>query len=1112
MNVGELTATFDVDPAGAEAGIARSEVLMRGLERDANQTATSIRRDMDAALRRLPTMRITADSSDAEREFNEVRHAMRDLAAERVGVTISAEEAGTRLDALQDRLLALARQDISPQVNLGTRQAFTVLETLQGRLDEMAREDVAVEVHTNAQRAQAELARVAAEAEALGRVDPEINVRVDEDREVDRAERDFSRLSSMLGSVAGSLGGVAGQAAMTAGQIGAAVPVLAGVVATLVSIAPAAGVAVSGLLAVASAAAAIKIGTSGIGSAIKAAFADAPAAAGGAAKAANGFANAQRAVKDAVRQAADANERAAQQVASAERNLTDAQKSALSAQNALTDARRQAAMDLEDLNNRLADSALGQREAVLRVQDAQQNLNKVLADKSASQQQREEAQLAYDLAVQHLKEQGLGYKRLQDQAAQANAAGVDGSKKVIDAQDKLALAQRNVGDQTRAVADAQKQQARTAQQGAEQIQRAMEAMQQAGAGAAGGGVDPLAAALAKLTPNARAFVEEIIRLKPALADLKFDVQQRLFDGLAGSLRTAAGALLPTLHSRLVDTAGVLNTMAKGAFDAAANLGSSGILGQALDSANRGLGNLSRVPGQLVTGLGQIGAAAGPAFERLTAGAGGVFDKLAGAMSKAFASGGMTKAIDTAIDLIGQLATVVGNVGSIIGSVMGAAQQTGGSYVATLVKISDAAKTAFASPAVQGGLQALFGVMSTLASTAAPLLTQALMAVGPVLSALAPGANDLVKALGDALGPIIKALGPVLQSAAQAVSELASAVSPLLPVIGDLIAMLGPAIVPIFKAFAEKFRESAPVVKQVADVISSLLKPILAELPSLITPLMDIWLRLNTALLPVFSRLLTELQPSLKKLGDAFVDIMRALEPVLKQFGELLAQSLPKLVDALGPVISTVGKLAGIFAGELARQVQTVVVPALRMVSQLLKGDLHGAFDSLGDVVKGALGTVVRLMINLPYEILKAVGDLGRTLWNAGTKLIDGLIDGIKSKLSHLGDVLGGIGDYIKEHKGPPAYDAIMLTPAGQSIMDGLMRGIAGRLPALRGQLAGITGEISGLRFGGAFGGTGLAMAGGRGADGFHIEHYHEAEGGSARATAEELSWLSKGRG
>ncbi|MBQ1166036.1 hypothetical protein KBZ21_49445, partial [Streptomyces sp. A73] len=70
-----------------------------------------------------------------------------------------------------------------------------------------------------------------------------------------------------------------------------------------------------------------------------------------------------------------------------------------------TDARREAARELEDLNARLAGAQLSQRDAALSVREAQAELTRTVKDAGSSELDRARAQLAYDQAVQRLKDQ-----------------------------------------------------------------------------------------------------------------------------------------------------------------------------------------------------------------------------------------------------------------------------------------------------------------------------------------------------------------------------------------------------------------------------------------------------------------------------------------------------------------------------------------------------------------------------------------------------------------------------------------------------------------------------------------------------------------------------------
>jgi phage-related protein len=668
-----------------------------------------------------------------------------------------------------------------------------------------------------------------------------------------------------------------------------------------------------------------------------------------------------------------------------------------------------------------------------------------------------------------------------------------------------------------------------------------------------------AEALKGLSPNARAFVEQLHSAKPALDGLKSSVQDALFSRLTGPLKDASSTLLPLFRTQLTASATTLSGMGAGVLDTATALGASGVFGKALGSANTGLGNLRSLPAQALGAIATLAAAAGPSFEKLTAGAGGALDRVSAKLQAAFESGALERAIDTAIGLIKDLAGVVGNVGKIVGSVFSAAQSSGGGFIGTLKEISGSLATAFASPAVQDALKSLFSTMSLLAKTAAPLLGQALGVIGPVLIALAPPAQALIKALGSALGPIIEALGPVLVAAAEAVGSLVVALLPLLPVVGQLITALLPVLTPLLGAIATIAQQLAPLIALVAGAFASALLPIITSLVSnVLPPLVTILTKVIDAVLPVLTQLITALQPTLMTLSDAFAELVTALAPVLVSLADLIEPLLKPLTAVLTPIIDTVGKLARIFADELANVISTIVVPALTAVSRLLKGDFHGAWDSVKDLVRGVIGEVVRLMSELPFKILgalgqlavtllgvfkdafvqltlaiarhaddikdffrnlpgniiSALGSLGGLLVGAGKDLISGLISGIKQSLGSLGSVLGGVTDFIAEHKGPPARDRVLLTPAGESVMDGFMRGVGNRKPALRTQLEGLTREISGMVTSG-LGGPGLAFAGGLGGGaggGFSIENYYESESGGARQTAAELEWLRKGRG
>lgn len=101
-----------------------------------------------------------------------------------------------------------------------------------------------------------------------------------------------------------------------------------------------------------------------------------------------------------------------------------------------------------------------------------------------------------------------------------------------------------------------------------------------------------------------------------------------------------------------------------------------------------------------------------------------------------------------------------------------------------------------------------------------------------------------------------------------------------------------------------------------------------------------------------------------------------------------------------------------------------------------------------------IGTYIDQIRNL----FKSLGMIN--LWNAGKKVIDGFLNGIKSGYEKVKDGLHNITKDIPFHKGPLSVDEVLLVPAGQAIMRGLNSGIIDKYRDVQQTLRGITADIA----------------------------------------------------
>lgn len=561
----------------------------------------------------LPNINIGTNTTPAQVEIARLRGALTALTDVRVGVDIDAGAALAQIAAIEGRLQALASQDADVAVRVDAGAARAQLLAFQAQVNRLDGRRVRVDIDAGVAQvaisnlafaalalgpallpvlpvAAAGLGAIAAAATAaavgvgsIALVAVPAFMQMGKVMQAQKAAQDAATQASMRG------GQAAAQGAQKANQMASAQQSLAS--------------------AHRNAARQIRQAEQGVSDAVR-------NAAEANERAADQVTDARRGLADAVQQAADRQRQAAEQVRSAEESLADAQRDAVRAQEDLTDARAAAAQELADMESRLANAKLSERDATLAVQEAEKRLRATQVEGStATELERQRAQLAYDQAVQRLKDQQSETKQLAADKTAADKAGVDGSERVRDAQERLEDAEKRVGDQQRAlgkaredaarqavqsqrdiaeaqdrVAEAQRNVARTQEDGARSVARAQESLVAAQESAAdsiasaqrqiasaslsaAGGVDQAAIAqakyqaeLAKLTPAARETYDAVLGLKDAFSAWSKSLQPAvmpIFTRAINGLKNALPGLTPFVLAAADAISGLQDRVSRG---------------------------------------------------------------------------------------------------------------------------------------------------------------------------------------------------------------------------------------------------------------------------------------------------------------------------------------------------------------------------------------------------------------------------------------------------------------------------------------------------------------------------------------------------------------------
>lgn len=125
------------------------------------------------------------------------------------------------------------------------------------------------------------------------------------------------------------------------------------------------------------------------------------------------------------------------------------------------------------------------------------------------------------------------------------------------------------------------------------------------------------------------------------------------------------------------------------------------------------------------------------------------------------------------------------------------------------------------------------------------------------------------------------------------------------------------------------------------------------------------------------------------------------------------------------------------------------------VINIANGLVNGAI-----AVFNGLKTGVQNIVNKVKSIFNALRNIN--LLDIGKKIINGFLRGLKAAFENVKSFIGGIGDWIREHKGPIQVDKKLLIPAGNAIMYGFNNGLNSGFDTVKSTVLNVGNTIQGL--------------------------------------------------
>jgi hypothetical protein len=422
-------------------------------------------------------------------------------------------------------------------------------------------------------------------------------------------------------------------------------------------------------------------------------------------------------------------------------------------------------------------------------------------------------------------------------------------------------------------------------------------------------------------------------------------------------------------------------------------------------------------GQLVTGLGKVaGKTFSVTLDVAQAGAGAVGDlgakigkSVGDAVSKAMSqslkdqaqSAGLSAALQSLADkvaggLAGGLSVAFGP--SLLDGFVGALPAIGEAIAGALVAV--ASSPVLLAAAIVVAVAAAGALIFAFRKPLAEFFTQTLPSffTDTALPAIATFFTDtLPRAIGDAIGTAVAGwLVLFVVLPIRLVQMLVEAVPAVVGAAVGLATAIGTAIGQALLSLGELAGQAIDAVVRFFVALPDQVGRALAALPGIVASAVE-------AVVGFVLRLPAEL--------PGYVEA--AVNGMVKFFSQLPGAAVNFFGQVINTVVSTLENIVrAIFNWSVVRVIGDILGKVLegfrdgwRRVNELTGGALNELTKAVGDALKAVVG----LVAGIGKRIVEAVGDLSRLLYNAGRDVIQGFIDGIRSRA---GDIARALTDPI----------------------------------------------------------------------------------------------------
>lgn len=292
-------------------------------------------------------------------------------------------------------------------------------------------------------------------------------------------------------------------------------------------------------------------------------------------------------------------------------------------------------------------------------------------------------------------------------------------------------------------------------------------------------------------------------------------------------------------------------------------------------------------------------------------------------------------------------------------------------------------------------------------------------------------EDAKGAIGDALLPLLTEMGGIFDTY-------------IMPIIKDTTASIG--------AFFQGISDNGGVMATLEDIRDSIMA--FVDGNPIIQRLIDLWNTLSTSIQQIYADA-TELasDPAVQSWAKQILAVLEALALVVI---DVVIVALDALTIAFGLLVDGIKWFAKTMQ-PIFDYVYPKMVEFLTAISQLLRGDFAGAWETIRTLVSGVWEDIKTATMKVAEEITTRVeAFIDETIGKAkalGKDIVDGIANGIKEAQDAvrraLANAINNGIDFVKKFLGIASPSKVMAEIVGNPMAQGIAAGIASGIPDIQ---------------------------------------------------------------